>query len=100
LQIPPPKIIHDLAEQRCACVEYVGCDSTLAGSAGIPAGSFVRQRPRLLPRRAASRHGLSTVYRGVAVAFSLSALNSFLRFSQLTAACTELFETPTLSASS
>jgi hypothetical protein len=40
------------------------------------------------------------VYRGVAVAFSLLAASSFLRTSQLTAACAELFETPTLSANS
>jgi hypothetical protein len=40
------------------------------------------------------------VYEGTAVTFSLLDVRSFLRTSQLTAACAELFDTPTDSANS
>ena len=53
---------------------------------------------RRLTRLAASCHGLRTVYEGIAVAFSLLAASSFLRISQFTAACAELFDNPMDSA--
>jgi hypothetical protein len=53
---------------------------------------------RRLTRLAASCHGLRTVYEEIAMAFSLLAASSFLRISQFTAACTELFDNPMDSA--
>src|SRR5216683_3184060 len=86
---------------QALCNHAAKLNSPLRGSEHLPLHQFPFTETRF-PKphrpRASRLHGLKTVYRGIAVAFALLADNNFRRISQLTAACTELFDTPMLSA--